>query len=76
MKKNCISILIVILLCFSVCMSGCTENHIDDFSTSLNQTNEVKDTENTTEKEHSTSETHNVQNYDQMWRNGEITADE
>mgnify|MGYP004507162463 CR=1 FL=1 len=28
---------------------GCTENHIDDFSTYLDQTNEVKDTENTTE---------------------------
>ena len=30
-------------------MVSCTENQIDDFSTSLDQTNEVKDTENTTE---------------------------
>ena len=76
MKKFCIYILIAVLLCFSICMGGCTENHIDDFSTSLNQTNEVKDTENTTEKEHSESEIYDVQNYYQMWCDGEITADE
>ena len=76
MKKIRVSILMVAILCIFVCFGGCADNHYDASPTLLTQSDEVEATEKTTEKEHSQPEADNLQNYYQMWCDGEITADE